>query len=413
MAKDNRKDSRKGKNPQKAKENYDTVKAWVESPAMQEMFQRTLPRHLSAGSWTGAALAYVRVAKDLTYCEPLSILGGLITVSSLGVRLDSVMGHAYFTARPIWEKINGQWVLKCYEAQVQIGYKGLLDLAYRNSEIQEIESVLVYKGDDFNFQKGTEQFLKHRWSIDGDRGDIRAVYAGVRFKSGYYSFQPYEIERVMQLRENILTQNGIRIETKDGAPCYQKYIRTRDDWEVIPTQDLIKYPWIGHLEAMIQKTAVRWAYKYWPTINNEFSRAAELVSIDEAGLSQGLANMGAQALPQSLRNDAVVGSRDFNPGNDERTKIKSAMRGKALTEMMLAEATKGTTKAAQTDIGARSEKAVPDDSVKGGGKKEAPPGANNGGDKNGGDKNGEPSDAEKAKILEAERLEYEANKRNS
>ena len=321
---------------------YETVKTWVESPAMQEIFTRTLPPGMDAGAWSGAALAYIRTAKDLQYAEPLSITGGLITIASLGLRMDGVMGQAYLTARTVKEKDpqTNRWKIVRYEAQVQLGYKGMLVLAYRNTDIQEIESIITHQVDFFDFQKGSKQFLTHRWKLNEARGDMVGVYAGVRFKNGYYSFQVFDIVDVLDLRLTILTQNGIRIEETPEGPVYHKKEWGNKGWRVMGEEEAKRYPWIGHLRPMVVKTGVRWAQKFWPTIGSEFSRAADLMAIDDAGLSQGLASTAAELMPKELRHE-VEAQPGFDPGAAQAPKVRSRVRGEQLTAKMLAEATAG------------------------------------------------------------------------
>ncbi|MCC5747462.1 recombinase RecT, partial [Klebsiella pneumoniae] len=40
------------------------------------------------------------------------------------------------------------------QAQFQIGYKGLLRLAYRSGQIRRVNAEVVYEGDDFSYELG-------------------------------------------------------------------------------------------------------------------------------------------------------------------------------------------------------------------------------------------------------------------
>lgn len=312
---------------------YEKVKQWVEAPAMQDVLQRALPKGMDAGTWSGAALAYVRTAKDMNLCTPLSVMGGMITIASLGLRLDGVMGHAYLTVRAIKDrkgKIIG------YEAQVQLGYKGMVVLVYRNPEVQEVEPIIVYQNDEIDFQKGTSQYLNHRWPLNELRGEMRAVYAGLRFKNGFYSFQIHNIDDVMELRRKILLQNWIRVEeTQDGQIYHRKPYNK--NWYEMPENEANYYPWIGHLVPMILKTAIRWSQKFWPTVGSDFNQAATLVELDDAGVSQGMAGLAAEHMPPELR--AQAETTKTLPKGAMRATAGSRLRGEDLTKQMLAEAT--------------------------------------------------------------------------
>lgn len=318
---------------------YDQVKQWLETPAMHNVLGQSLPKGYNVGSWTGAALAYVRTSKEVNKCEPLSIMGSIIIVASFGLRLDGVLGHAYIRALPIKDKRGT--VLR-HEAQVQLGYVGMVELAYRNPEVQDVEPVIVRANDDIDFRKGTNPHLNHTWNITGERGDPVAVYAGLRFRNGYYSFQIYDIGDVMKLRKDILEQSYIDIEeTKDGVVYYKNdYGGKRRKLSEAAAN---RYPWIGHLRPMVLKTAIRWSSKFWPSVGHDFSRAASLVELDDSGLSQGTADFAAETMPEDLRAEAE-NLPSFTPDGSKRASVRTMARGDELAEMMAAEATRGELK---------------------------------------------------------------------
>jgi phage RecT family recombinase len=322
---------------------YDQVKVWVESPAMQDVLQRALPKGMDAGTWTGAAIAYVRTARDMEKCSPLSVMGCMITIASLGLRLDGVMGHAYLTARQIRDR-RGDII--GYEAQVQLGYKGMIVLVYRNEDVQEVEPIIIYQNDEIDFQKGTNAYINHRWGLNEPRGERKAVYAGLRFKNGFYSFQIHNMDDVMILRRNILLQNWIKIEETPKGP---KYFRKpyNKNWYEMPEYEANKYPWIGHLVPMIHKTAIRWSQKFWPTVGSDFDRAATLVGLDDSGVSQGMARLAAQQMPPELAGQGAAA--DTLPKGPTRAATKSRLRGADLTAQMLAEATARGSQGEQDD----------------------------------------------------------------
>jgi recombinational DNA repair protein RecT len=48
------------------------------------------------------------------------------------------------------------------EAKPIIGYKGLIEIAYRNQNLKSIRIQAVYEGDEFDFQYGTNEYIKHK-----------------------------------------------------------------------------------------------------------------------------------------------------------------------------------------------------------------------------------------------------------
>lgn len=64
-------------------------------------------------------------------------------------------------------------------------YQGLVKLAHQGGFVKSIQTEVVYDNDDFDFQLGTNCFLKHRPYLgDEDRGARRAVYCCIETLHG-------------------------------------------------------------------------------------------------------------------------------------------------------------------------------------------------------------------------------------
>jgi recombination protein RecT len=82
-----------------------------------------------------------------------------------------------------------------WEAQLMIGYRGLLKLARRSGTIQTIYAEVVREKDHFTWSRGLEaDVLEHR-PYDGPQdqpghagGELTHAYAVARYKAGGYSF---------------------------------------------------------------------------------------------------------------------------------------------------------------------------------------------------------------------------------
>lgn len=107
------------------------------------------------------ALTAIRNNSSLMKADPTSLLGALMTSASLNLEIDP-RGLAYLVP------YKG-------EIQLQIGYKGLKELAYRTGKVKSIYDEVVYKNeiDAGNVQVtiGLERDLKH--VIDVTNPDLR------------------------------------------------------------------------------------------------------------------------------------------------------------------------------------------------------------------------------------------------
>lgn len=321
-------------------ETYEKVKKWLESEALRDVLAKSLPSGIHIEAWTSAALTAIRTDNKLMQAEPLSVLGALMEVASMGLRLEGPMGEAWISPRAKKEKNEqtGRWEWVGYEAQVQVGYRGMIALAWRDPNVVDIESEIVHARDHFDFKRGTNQFIDHTWDVNDDRGPMVAVYSGVRYRDGYYSFRVYGIKDVLELRDNILKDKYIFVEkTADGSERYMKMDNGRE--KELSWASASKQPWIGHPRPMIMKTSIRWSAKYWK-LTPDFNRAAALVSLDDAGLSQDLASAAAAVLPSGLldQTKGTVPQAGDGDNTASAAQVKTLARSQDLQKMMLEQA---------------------------------------------------------------------------
>jgi len=121
-----------------------------------------------------------RVNPDLLECTPLSFMGALFTAAEL--KLEPVAGHAYLI--PFWNsrKVGDGWK-KIREVQLVLGYKGIADLFYRHAKAISLSWGVVHKNDEFEFEKGTDSFLKHRRALS-ERGEKIAYWVMAKMSGG-------------------------------------------------------------------------------------------------------------------------------------------------------------------------------------------------------------------------------------
>lgn len=125
------------------------------------------------------------------------------------------------------------------ETQFQLGYKGLIDLAYRSGEVSVIQAQVVYAGDEFEYSFGLEPKLEHKPAKE-NRGDATFVYAVFRTKDGGFGFDVMSVADV-----------------KEHAKRYSKAYGSG--------------PWQTNFEEMAKKTVLKRVLKYAP-LKSDFVR---------------------------------------------------------------------------------------------------------------------------------------------
>ena len=219
--------------------NVAKLRETLDSEAMRKQLAMALPKHLTPERFIRVALTAVQKTPQLQQCSQRSLIGAIVEASQLGLEVDGVLGNAYLVPRR--NKKTSQW-----EAGLQIGYKGLVRLAWQSGFVESIHADVVYSTDKFVYESGLDRKLVHvpNWAAD-NRGDIVAAYAVVRLKDGGYQFAV--------LSEKELQKHRAMSDARDRGP------------------------WVTHGEWMRKKTAIRQVMKLCPT-STEMTQA---IALDE------------------------------------------------------------------------------------------------------------------------------------
>lgn len=199
---------------------------------MESEIKKALPSVLTPERFTRIVLSALSSNPKLAETTPQSFLGAMMTAAQLGMEPNTPLGQAYLL--PYWNSRNN-----CYECQFQLGYKGLLDLAYRSGDISVVQSQVVYENDEFSYSYGLEPELKHI-PAKADRGDPTHVYAVFRTKSDGFG---YEVASIEDIRTHA-----------------QRYSKSFGNG-----------PWQTNFEEMAKKTVLKRVLKYAP-LKSEFVR---------------------------------------------------------------------------------------------------------------------------------------------
>ncbi len=206
--------------------------------ALSPEIKRALPSVMTPERFTRIALSALNNTPALQQCSPMSFLAALLNAAQLGLEPNTPLGQAYL----IPYKNKGQ-----LECQFQIGYKGLIDLAYRNGQMQTIQAQVVYENDRFEYEYGLEPKLVHKPAFE-DRGEMTYFYGLFRTVNGGFGF-------------SVMSKAEMDLYAKTYSKAY----------------DSGYSPWKTSYEEMAKKTVIKQALKYAP-IKTDFQRA---ISSDE------------------------------------------------------------------------------------------------------------------------------------
>ena len=203
---------------------------------MQGEIAKALPSVITPERFTRITLSALSSNQALQQCTPQSFLGAMMTAAQLGMEPNTPLGQAYLVPFRNHGKM---------ECQFQLGYKGLIDLAYRSGEVSTIQAHTVYENDDFEYELGLEPKL-HHVPAKSNRGNPSYFYAVFRTKDGGYGFEVMSVE-------------DIRAHAQKFSKAYNNG------------------PWQSNFEEMAKKTVLKKVLKYAP-LKTDFNRA---ISTDE------------------------------------------------------------------------------------------------------------------------------------
>jgi recombination protein RecT len=236
-----------------------TLADLLASPKVKAQIATALPRHMTPERMTRIALTELRKTPKLQECEPASFLGAVVQCAQLGLEPGSALGHAYILPFDKRKKVGGTWQTVATEAQVIVGYRGMIDLARRSGQVSSIDARAVHEGDVFECAFGLESSLKHIPNLDDPKRTdkpLRCVYAVARMKEGGTQFEVMSRHEIEAIRG--------RSKAADSGP------------------------WTTDYTAMALKTVIRRLFKYLP-VSIELQTAVSLDERGEAGISQDLA----------------------------------------------------------------------------------------------------------------------------
>ena len=215
-----------------------TLLGVVRSPSFQKQMALAMPKSMTPDRLTRIVMTECRKTPALMKCAPESFYGAVLQCAALGLEPGSALGHCYLLPFGNGKDKSGR-----PNAQLIIGYRGMIDLARRSGQIVSLQAWTVHAQDTFNYQLGLNPDIEHIPASVADRGPVTHVYAVAKLKGGGVQFEVMsraEIEKV-------------RASSKAGNSG----------------------PWSSHWDEMAKKTVIRRLFKYLP-VSIEAVRAVEI-----------------------------------------------------------------------------------------------------------------------------------------
>jgi recombination protein RecT len=140
------------------------------------LLQKALPATMKRNAERLARCAVTEFQKnpELMKCTGLSILSCAVQAAQLGLEIGGVMGQSYMVP------YSGR-------ATFQIGYRGMIELAFRSGHVANVYGSVVREKDKFRMLRGTSQGIEHE-PCTVAAGKMIGAYAVVVYKSNQINF---------------------------------------------------------------------------------------------------------------------------------------------------------------------------------------------------------------------------------
>jgi recombination protein RecT len=228
-----------------------------------------------AERFTRVALTTIRNNEGLMKCNPQSVMGALMHCASFDMEPD---------ARGL------VWLVPYKgEAQFQLGYKGMIELAVRSGAVKSIRAEIVYESEVeagmFEYHGGTEQTIRH--DIDFLKPELRtgkvvAAYAVADMSNGTKALAVIDRAHIEKRRKA----------SQSASSSYS--------------------PWQKWTEEMIKKTAIKELCRTLPQSIEKLHRA---IALDNEYEARVIASKDApgQSLDVETLNAKIMGEQKDEP----------------------------------------------------------------------------------------------------
>jgi len=151
----------------------DILKSIMKAESVQEQFKNALAEN--SGAFVASVIDLYNGDTNLQNCEPKAVVMEALKAATLKLPINRSLGFAYIVPYNNSRKDqNGNWQ-KVVTPQMQIGYKGLIQLAMRTGQYKFINADVVYDGEVSTVNKLTGEI-----DFTGDKKSDKVV--------GYFSY---------------------------------------------------------------------------------------------------------------------------------------------------------------------------------------------------------------------------------
>lgn len=159
----------------------------------KEKFKVALSGYMDVERFMQTLESVITQNSDLIQCDPRSVVDAGLEAAKLHLLPGSITGLAHL-------------VKQKKQCSMIIGYKGYRKLIYRNPKYQKFTMRTVYMGDTFEYEFGTQEYIKHvpKEGAEHNWDTLSHAYAWVKSDKEVF-FDVMAKPEIMQAREYSLS----------------------------------------------------------------------------------------------------------------------------------------------------------------------------------------------------------------
>ena len=175
----------------------------------EEAIRAILPNNMDMKRFVKTAMIALSKNPALQRCTQESLVRSIIEAAEVGLEPTGMLNRAWLV--PYNNKKKGTDGKDYYEeeAQLAIGYEGLIDLSRRSGEVRKVTARVVYEGDDFRVIQGSEERIEHTPAfLTEDPLKITRVYCIVTYRDGTTQHEVMTRSQVDAVRAKAKAKNA-------------------------------------------------------------------------------------------------------------------------------------------------------------------------------------------------------------
>ncbi len=238
----------------------------IQGQALQGLIAKATPDADSAARLTGALISVVSEYEQLKSCTPASIVAAALRGEGLGLML----GQGYYV------------VPYGNTARLQVGYKGLIQMAIAGGDVADMDCVEIREGEYIGRDNRTKRpkfdFSVYATDEEAEKHPIIGYYAYIEKRDGFFRAEYMSVGAILDHAERYS-------KTFDRTKYMQLVSGELSKEEA--DRLMLKSPWYSSTETMMKKTVIRKLLNSGYVVLNAVGKMQAALATDDENESAG------------------------------------------------------------------------------------------------------------------------------